>query len=71
MAAPDVVRWARICPWWERKPPPEGSALVPPSSPGVCRIAIIAPRATVTIVRELRDVPLFVVLDDTSQVCSD
>lgn len=69
MAAPDVVRWTRECPWWDKKPGPEGSALVPAGSPGVCRIVMIAPRATVTIMQGLRDVALCVVLDDTSQVC--
>lgn len=66
LAAPDVVRWAKKCPWWERKPVANG--VVPPGSPGMCRVVMIASEEAVAIIRQLRDPTLCVLLSDESQV---
>ncbi|CAM9285124.1 unnamed protein product [Scytosiphon promiscuus] len=64
LRAPDVVQWARTCPWWDRKPPAEG--VIPPGSPGMCRVVMLASEEAVAIVRHLRDPALCVLLHDES-----
>ena len=66
LGATDVVRWARDCPWWDRKPPTEG--VVPPGSPGMCRVVMIASQEAVEIIRALRDPTLCVLMHDESRV---
>lgn len=66
LGATDVVRWARDCPWWDRKPPAEG--VVPAGAPGMCRVVMIASEEAVEIIRALRDPTLCVLMHDESQV---
>lgn len=70
MNAPDVIRWARSCPWMDRKPPAKGTVVVPAGSPGMCRVVMLAPTTAVSIIRQLRDAALCVVLEEEEQVCA-
>lgn len=66
----DVIRWAKRCPWIERKPPTKGTVVVPAGSPGMCRVVMLAPTTAVSIIRQLRDAALCVVLEEEEQVCA-
>lgn len=68
MRAPDVIRWARDCPWMERKPPAKGSHVVPVGSPGMCRVFMFAPTTAVSIIRQLGAAALCIVLEEEGQV---
>lgn len=68
MGTSDIVRWARNCPWWVRKPRLEGSTLVPAGSPGMCRVVMLAPPAAVKTMLKRRDPSLCIVLEETPAV---
>lgn len=68
MRATDVVQWTRDHPWMERKPSPKGSRVVPVGSPGMCRVVMFAPTTAVSIIRQLGDAALCVVLEEEGQV---